>query len=196
MTPFTYTNRKGLTYYLNSSLTKTGKTRYYFAREPKQNLVEQVPDGYEVEESVNGIVSLVKARPRLILPAEVAAVESALKKHPKSRNYRVAVKHDQIIIYEAVGMGVDELSELFGKVMPLPADFTDRLQTEWSRHTQFSQVMRFILEDSEQRSFRAERWCYRGSIDDWIYAGQSGKIELLVNKLVPVLGTDAFYNLY
>lgn len=196
MKPFTYTNRKGATYYLNSTLTKTGKMRYYFARESKENPVASIPDGYEVEESVNGIVLLVKARPRLILASEVAAVESALQNHPKSSRYRVHVKHDKIIIYEAVGMDVDVLAELFGKVMPLPVDFSENFQTEWNRHTQFSQVMQFILEDADQRNFRAERWCYRGSVDDWIYAGHAGKIDSLAEKLTPVLGTDDFYNLY
>ncbi|MBU4224567.1 MAG: hypothetical protein KKC71_01955, partial [Chloroflexi bacterium] len=42
----------------------------------------------------------------------------------------------------------------------------------------------------------AERWCYRGSVDDWIYAGHSGKIEQLARKLTPKLGTDDFYELY
>ncbi len=55
--PITYTNRKGFTYYLCRGVTKTGKPRYYFAREPKDEPVEQIPDGYTISESVNGIVS-------------------------------------------------------------------------------------------------------------------------------------------
>lgn len=44
--PFTYTNRKGFTYYLCQSTTKTGQTRYYFAREPKDTPIEKIPVGY------------------------------------------------------------------------------------------------------------------------------------------------------
>jgi hypothetical protein len=36
--PITYTNRKGVTYHLCRGVTKTGKPRYYFAREPKSDL--------------------------------------------------------------------------------------------------------------------------------------------------------------
>ena len=54
----TYTNRKGYTYYLCRGTTKTGKPRYYFAREPKGDPVEQIPEGYEIRESVNGILVL------------------------------------------------------------------------------------------------------------------------------------------
>jgi len=38
--PVTYTNRKGHTYYLCQGVTKTGKSRYYFAREPRGEPVE------------------------------------------------------------------------------------------------------------------------------------------------------------
>jgi len=40
--PITYTNRKGLTCYLCKSVTKTGKPRYYFAREPEDEPVEEI----------------------------------------------------------------------------------------------------------------------------------------------------------
>ena len=58
-----YTNRKGTRYYLCQGRTKTGKIRYYFAREPCEDAVTAIPAGYVVEESVNGIVSLSKDRP-------------------------------------------------------------------------------------------------------------------------------------
>jgi len=50
--PVTYTNRKGFTYYLCRGMTKTGKPRYYFAREIKDEPLEQIPDGYTISESV------------------------------------------------------------------------------------------------------------------------------------------------
>jgi hypothetical protein len=105
----TYTNRRGWTYYLCQGTTKTGKPRYYFAREPKGELLDEIPQGWEISESVNGIVSLVKKRPAQILPEEVAAVEAAVRRHPKSHNYRVNVKHDRIEIYESTGPDVEEL---------------------------------------------------------------------------------------
>ncbi len=194
--PITYTNRKGFTYFLCQGITKTGKARYYFAREPKDKPVEQIPPGYQIDESVNGIVSLGKARPQLVLPEELASVESALKKHPKGRNYRVAVKHNQIVIYEGLGPDLKSLSAIFGAEMIRQPGVAGRLQVEVDRYTQYTPVMRFILEDADGRIFVAQRWCYRGSIDDWIYAGHSGKIDVLAKKLAPKLGTDDFYELY
>ena len=192
----TYTNRKGFTYFLNKGVTKTGKPRYYFARERKDELVEEIPTGYEIVESVNAIVSLVKARLQLIRPEESASVDTALKKHPKAKNYRVAIKTNQIMIYEGIGGGMDSLRIILGQAGLNIEAVEERLQEELDRYTQFTPVMRFILDDQDTREYHAERWCYSGSIDDWIYAGHSGKINSLAKKLIPTLGTDAFYELY
>jgi hypothetical protein len=101
--PITYTNRKGVTYHLCRTATKTGKPRYVFAREPRGEPVEEIPEGWRISESVNGIVSLVKAQPSQILPEELAAVEAAVGRHPGARDYRVADKRDRIEVYERVG---------------------------------------------------------------------------------------------
>jgi len=191
----TYTNRKGFTYFLNKGVTKTGKLRYYFAREQKDEPVEEIPSGYEIEESVNAIISLVKTRPHLIRPEEAESVKAALERHPKARNYRIAVKDKQIIFYEGVGWNVDKMMELF-EGFPLLPNARERLEGDRDRYTQYTPVMRFILENQETREYRAERWCYSGSIDDWIYAGHSGKIDKLAKKLIPTLGTDDFFELY
>ena len=194
--PITYTNRKGFTYFLNKGVTKTGKRRYYFAREQKDKPVEKIPQGYQIQESVNGIVSLIKERPQLILPDESASVEAALMHHPKGKNYRIAVKKDQIIIYEGIGTDMDGLRTILSFAGVKADEAKDRIEKELDRYTQFTPVMRFILDNQETRQYHAERWCYRGSVDDWIYAGYSGKVNQLAKKLVPTLGTDEFYELY
>src|SRR5947209_2067179 len=100
--PVNYTNRKGVTYTLYKGQTKTGKPRYYFGR-TSQNQDEpapEIPSGFKISESVNGVVSLVKDRPSLIQPEEVTTVEEVIKQHPEARHYRVAVKDNRIEIYE------------------------------------------------------------------------------------------------
>lgn len=192
----TYTNRKGLTYYLCRTTTKTGKPRYYFAREQKGEPLDEIPEGWEISESVNGIVSLIKKRPALILTSEVAAVEAAVERHPRSRNYRVNVKHDQIQIYEEVGPDAEDLIAALERQMLGSPELATRIRAERERYAQFTPVMRFILIDAETRSFGVQRWCYRGSIDDWIDIGASGSLEQLVQRLIPTLGTDQFFELF
>lgn len=194
--PITYTNRKGVTYYLCRGVTKTGKPRYYFAREPKGEAVEQIPEGWKISESVNGVVSLVKDRPAQILPEEVAAVEAAVRRHPKSHKYRVNVKHNRIEVYEMVGLDADELLSALGQRGFGTAGLADWMQERRERYAQFSPVLRFILEDAKQRTFHVERWCYLGSVDDWITVGPEGPVDKLARQWIPRLGTDAFFEVY
>jgi hypothetical protein len=195
--PVTYTNRKGQTYYLCLGKTKTGKPRYYFSREPRDGSPDQIPDGYRISESVNGIVSLVKDRPPLILPEELAGVEAVLARHPKSRDYRVGVQKNQIVVYERLGPDVETLSAIFEDYSPLPSSLVrERIEDQLDRTARFSPVMRFVLIDPEEREFSAERWCYLGAIDDWIDIGNSGKLPELARRLIPKLGTDDFLELY
>ena len=79
MMPVTYTSRKGFTYYLCRGTTKTGKPRYYFARVIKDEPVEQIPEGYTINESVNGIVSLSKVQASRLREEEINAVKA---EHP------------------------------------------------------------------------------------------------------------------
>src|SRR5712692_8235591 len=140
--PISYTNRKGVTYML-----------YRGQGEP----VTELPPGFTISESVNGVVSLVKDHPSLIQPEEVAAVEAAVQQHPEARRYRVAVKHDQIEVYEQVGPDYDALlSELHIPNLSSPG-LAERLQTWEERHARYTPVLRFVLLDPTRRRFGAQR---------------------------------------
>ena len=194
--PVTYTNRKGITYTLCQGVTKTGKPRYTFVRDPKgKRVVEKVPKGWEISESVNGIVSLVKERPPKLLPDEIAAVEEAVRRHPRARNYRVNVKPDRIEVYESVGPDAEGLLSDLKGIGFLPQAKEADLRALLERSAKFTPVLRFILQDEEARVYRAERWCYSGSIDDWLFI-TTGPMEQLARRMIPTLGTDEFFELF
>lgn len=62
---FAYTNKRGVTYFLHgrNRTLKNGKiaTLYYFGKEKKAGVLEAVPQGYKVAETVNGLPVLKKA---------------------------------------------------------------------------------------------------------------------------------------
>jgi len=61
---YTYTNSKGKTYYLHSKVTtlKNGRTQtiYFFAKEEKNGTLNDLPEGYQVAETANGLPVLKK----------------------------------------------------------------------------------------------------------------------------------------
>ncbi len=193
-----YTNRKGLTYTLYKGQTKTGKPRYYFGRKDQGQgeLVAELPPGFTISESVNGVVSLVKDRPSLIQPEEVAAVEGALQQHPEARQYRISVKHDEVEIYEQISPNYETLIRELG-IAERDLDLVERLQFEQVRYAQYTPVLRFILRDPALRQFGVKRMCYRGSVDGWLELRQTmGSVAKLACELIPTLGTDRFFDLW
>ena len=193
--PVTYTNRKGITYYLCRGVTKTGKPRYYFARTPQDEPVAELPGGHAIAESVNGVVSLTKVRPMQILLAEVAAVEEKLRQHPRGHRYRVDAKQVRLTVYERSSPDVEETLALLTLPIAPSHERINALRVDMDRRARFTPVLRFILVDTTQRTFRVERMCYLGSIDDWIDVRVTGPIERLAQEVLPWLGTDEFFEL-
>jgi hypothetical protein len=196
--PVSYTNRKGVTYTLYRGQTRTGKPRYYFGRtdQGQGEPVTELPLGYTISESVNGVVSLVKDRPALIQPEEEAAVEAAVQQHPEARRYRVAVKGNRIEVYEQVGPDYNALvSELHIPGLSRPG-LAEELWALEERHAHYTPVVRFTLRDPKQRLFGSERMSSLGGIDDWLELEQTGPVAELARALVPTLGTDAFFELW
>jgi hypothetical protein len=194
----THTNRKGQTYTLYKGQTKTGKPRYYFACADKNQdePVTELPAGFAISESVNGVVSLAKDRPALILPEEVAVVEDAVKQLSDARRYRVAVKHNQIEIYERFGLDYETLTR---KILPsvwVSPDHAKQVQSELEQHAQYTPVLRFTLVDPVQRLFGVERMCYLGHIDGWLDLFKTESVGTLADALIPTLGTEEFFELW
>jgi hypothetical protein len=188
----TYTSRKGLTYYLCQGVTRTGKPRYYFAREIKDEPVEQIPEGYAISESVNGIVSLIKAQPSQLQASEIDVVKVALARHPKKGRYRINIRPNRIEIYESVGPDAETLIANLRPLIPIPLGTASRLSADMDRYAQFTPVLRFTLIDADECAFEAERMCYLGSVDDFIHIGY-GPIDQVAPAIIATLGTDEFF---
>ena len=181
---FSYTNRKGKSYYLHAHKTRRRKVRYVFARSIGDGALDEIPPGYEVRENINGQVTLGKVRPRLISEIEERAVRSELARLSLD-SYRVDVKDSAIVVYEPEG-GAD-----------LPSSFTflpTRLRMGAARGRNYRPVMRFVLVDAETRTFRLERMTYRGE-GGWSWPLDHGKIGKLARKALPHLGQESFFEL-
>jgi len=212
--PYTYTNRKGVEYFLHAKTTAKGKTRYAMTRESDGALAE-LPEGYEIAENPNGLVSVRQAKPRLILPAERELVETCLREYGL-KYYRVGVKGKEIALFEP-NFDIDEVAgidtpfagrpesiageiqtkarETFGS-KALEAYMQDRQQRARQRaekYAHFSPVLRFTLADKKKRLFDVARMTYRGR-------GGWHDLDMLplpraARKYIKHLGNDSFFDL-
>ena len=60
----------------------------------------------------------------------------------------------------------------------------------------YGPIMRFTVEDEKKRAFIAERYCFLGSVDDWIIIGESDSLKNLVKKYIKHLDQDSFFDLF
>jgi hypothetical protein len=54
----------------------------------------------------------------------------------------------------------------------------------------------FQLVDGTRRTFQTLRYCFLGSVDDWIEIGKPGKLATLVKRYVKHLGQDSYVELW
>lgn len=181
----------GVTYYLHEGRTKTGKPRYYFARTIREGALAQMPKDYEVAESINGVVSVRRSRSKssLVGVSDLALVEAALRRHPHLRNHRATLVRDAIVIHAP---DVDE-GRLMERVIAssVVAPRVQDVAREHLRHVHYSPVFQFVPSGSD---WVAHRMTYRGH-GGWSWPLANGSLAELISRFVPVIGTEAFFDL-
>ncbi len=188
-----YRNRRQKRYFLHVGKTKTGKPRYYFSMKTQGQLAETIPEGFEIyEHPANGQVFLRKKVRPIITELEKKLVEKELKKLAGPRLYITDVKGDEITIYQS-NENVEDLKEIFCKISP----FRDpsRIENIINREITYFPILKFILDDEKKRTFVVNRYCFRGSIDDWINIGGPMHLKEASEAFLQHLGKDSFYEL-
>jgi len=99
----TYTNRHGEPYYLHEGRTKTGKAKYVVAKAVGNGALGAMPAGFEITESINGVVSVRKADAacRQVPASDLETVRAEIARH--LRRYVVDTRDGEIFIHEPEG---------------------------------------------------------------------------------------------
>jgi hypothetical protein len=186
-----HTTRTGKTYYLHVGQGKSGKPNYFFSTEPEGQLLNSVPEGFEIYENVGGQVFLRRKVPKLITDEELAMVKEALKRHAEDWRYKVEINKTAIIIYETS----DNTARL--ESFALPWISKAKIKQTVIQSANYMAVMRFVLADPDKRLFLAERFCFRGSVEDWIdIGGPAQKLAVVLKKFIKHLGKESIFELY
>jgi hypothetical protein len=187
---FSYENRLGDRYYLHEGKTKTGKPKYFFARDVRNGALAEMPEGFETTESINGVVSVRRKKPGevSIPPSDVKLVEAAVERHRHLRWFKVQAIGNAIQVFEPHPRPEELLA--FAE----HAYFTSSVESfvgDRMRKAQYTPVMKFEVEGDHYAVFRMT---YRGR-GGWSYPLAAGKLQDLVKKFLPVVGTERFFDL-
>jgi hypothetical protein len=190
--PITHTNAKGKTYYLHQGTTKTGKPKYYFSMDSEGQLPDAIPTGFEVYENPNAQVFLRRIPTKIITDEERQVVEDGIHKYADVQDYKIDVKGNAIVVYTA-DQDIDALVNLFQDVGSMRDEA--QIRSAIRREITYSPMLQFVLSDEKRRVFVAQRYCFRGAIDDWIDLGH-GPLATLVRRYVKHLGKESYFDLF
>jgi hypothetical protein len=186
----THTNRMGDTYYLHEGKTKTGKPRYFFAKTIRKGALQKLPDGFEVSESINGVVSVRRkgsGEPG-VAAADLELVRGALRRQHHLDDYEVRAVGSAIVIFEPHPRREEvrryAMQTGFGRV---DASFV----AERMKRVQYSPVMKF---QQRPEGYALFRMTYRGE-GGWSWPLAFGKLSELAKKFVRHVGTDELFEL-
>ena len=184
-----HVSRSGKVYYLHMKAGKAGKANFYFSTNAEGPQAKIVPPGFEIYENVGGQVFLRRIPKKLIADEELELTRAALAARGDEWRYKTEVKKNIITVYETDAQ--DHLSGVWSPWVGPEVEKQFRI-----RHGYYMGVLRFILTDAAQRRFSVERYCFRGSIDDWISLGSPATLPVLIKKYVKHLGKESFYELF
>ncbi len=105
--------------------------------------------------------------------------------------FKIDVKENAITVY-LPGQDVDSLINEFSA---LGLGNRAKLREGLMRNAYYSPMMRFVMAEEEGRRFVAERMCFLGPDDDWLFLQGPDRLPKLVKKYCRHLGRDSFFEL-
>src|SRR5439155_23084700 len=171
---------------------RTMKNNNNNSRKSNGELEKSIPTGYEIYENHNAQVFLRKIQQKLITDEDRQVVEDGMRKYAEVQDYKIDVKGNAIVVYTA-DQDIETLAGLFQDIYPDPTT-NPQLMTLLRKEIHYSPMLQFLLEDEQRRLFTAQRYCFRGSVDDWIDIGY-GSLTTLVKQYVKHLGKESYFEL-
>lgn len=192
--PLQHTNRQGKIYHIQSH-DRRGKAAITAAQKPTGTPVDDLPEGFEIHEKPEtGQVYVRKIVPSAILASERDLVEAGLRQKAKLDCFLVQVEGDSLVVYSPNNEMIDSIIAVMRHFTKPSESQVAAARKELSRDAIYDKLLRFTLSDPPTRQFAADRWCFKGSINDWIMVG-NGSLAALVNLCAPHLGKDSFFDL-
>lgn len=192
----TFTTLKGKTYYLKSRKTKKGNTTYYLTKKLDDTCLNKIPAGYEVFEKYNlDMLYVRRKKPSSYSKEDITIIEKELKTCSSIDAYRLDIYGDEIKIYTAEnGDGIDSLMK--NNIFNTPLNTGKKLAFR-NMLMSYEERLKIIYKDKKEfKGFEVMRYCYRGSIDDWIVIDLGENLKELAEKNIFHLGKESYFELY
>ncbi len=188
-----FKNSKGKVYFIKSKLTKKGNTTYYMTKKEDEACLNEIPAGHEVFEKYDsGLMFVRKKQKSLFSLKEINSIKASLDQNASLVDYRISITGKEMAIYTVEKETNDRIAE-----SPLSSFFkmaqSNQYKSAWQN---FEERMKVIIHQNKSgKEFEVQRYCYRGSVDDWITIGDESDIAEIGKKYLIHLGKESYYEL-
>ncbi|HON14175.1 MAG TPA: hypothetical protein PLB48_12555 [Treponema sp.] len=179
---FIYTSRNGKKYYLHKSITKKGNISFRLSTK-RENAIDELPNGYEVYEPANSNPVVRHIFEKMINENEINIIKLVLNKTCKGMDYVINEKEDGIEVY------VDEKYNSKSSVLELTYLMSGVINTEKTFYEPSFKISKYGNE------YYIYRYCFLGSINDWMYIDRDHNLENLCKKYFIHIKKESFYSL-
>jgi hypothetical protein len=184
-----YINRRGETYFAFQGVTKTGKPKYFASKKLTSlnaTRAEALPVAFEFFENPANAMVVIRRRKKSILTIAEKNLLSRLALEHSQARCEVIIDGDSLVVYAGPVCRVNPMLEAM-----LPG-----ASKRFAENANLEPVFRFTLVDAKDRHFKAERYCYRSSIDGWwSLCCVPAPLEVLAEQYLPHLQQDSFFDL-
>lgn len=154
-----------------------------------------MPAGYEVRELPDSAqVMIRRQRPNPIRPDEKQLLERIIRRRAPKLMFIVDVEDRSLVVYTS-DADPDASIALLRRAFPMDDQAADSMRNHMLARANYSKMMQFALVNAESRWFNLDRWCFRGSIDDWHFLEGDAPLAELAEKYAGHLGRESFFDL-
>lgn len=208
MKPFSYTNKRGQTYYLHQVGSEQDSPRYVM-RLRREGAHNTLPEGLEVRENVHGRVVVRRQRARQFTVLEEQLLHSALERYrpfaygldidDKAATVYASAEDRKCFLESLDAEFANGFAEALSRALArrysseLIALFRARRQEKDAKRPKYYPLLRFVIVDKRVRKVAVERVCFSGEAS-WIRL-EAMPLAAALTKYLPHLGRDSFFDL-
>jgi len=162
--PITYKNQKDDIYHIHEGKTKTGKPKWFLSTKQDGKMMDYIPEGYEIHESPDGRVSLIRTFISLFTDDEIHIIKHFFDKGTNKRSYKVDVKKEGIVVFRS-NQSIDECRKIIQDFRPFFIR-ESKLEENIKKFLTYSPWLRFVKRKNDSR-IMLEKWDLSGFEARW-----------------------------
>jgi len=188
-----FKNSREVAFYIKSKKTKKGNTTYYMTKKLDDQCLDAEPEGFEVFEKPDTRTIFIRRRkPNKFGLKGVNIIKKELRKNKNIADFTIDINGALAKIYTTELE--DERDNVFSGGLQDLLFSKNQMNVFRKIFQRYEERMRIkLVEKKGKKEYLVYRYCYRGSVDDWIVIDAGDDLSQLAKDNLHLIGTEAYF---